>query len=144
MQGHPAAAQKYQEERDKELSMQAERAELAALDAEAEFMGDAFPANRVKRRAELRQARESDPKRQVLMLQAVIDHQGGIISDRQGRLRFEQARQDRLDAAEQAHKEAEVRAAAQRYYWGVESPADMKLLSQAGVDVRQIPRRLQP
>jgi len=130
--------------REEELAIQGERAELAALDAEAEMMADAFPAQREQRRAELRQRLDLEPSRRATVLQALIGQQDGIIRDGQGRLQFERERQARLERAEQAHVEAEVKAAAQRYHWGVATEGDMKLLAQAGVDVRQIPRRRQP
>jgi len=136
-----AAHQEAQGAGEEELSTQAERAELAALDAEAQMMGDAFPADRGKRRTELRQRLELDPDRQATILQAWIQRQDGVISDRQGRLKFERERQERLEAAEQAHQDREVIGAAQRVYWGVATPADIKRLSEAKVDLNRLPRR---
>ena len=121
----------------------AQAAELAALDWEAELMQDAFPADREQRRKELRRRLEAQ-ERQATVLKARIEVAEGRAQDLLGRLEFERRRKQQLEAAAAAHRQAEVVAAAQRAYWGVASERDLRLLSEAGVDVRQIPRRGEP
>jgi hypothetical protein len=129
--------------REDDPEVKAEGAELAALEWERELMQDAFPADREQRRKELR-GRLEDRDRQATVLKARIDAAEGRVRDVLGRLEFERARKARLEQAEQAHMEAELRAAAGRFFWRVETERDLDALSQAGIDVRQIPRRREP
>ena len=129
--------------REDDPDVRAQAAELAALDWERELMQDAFPADREQRRKELR-GRLEDRDRQATVLKARIDAAEGRVRHILGRLEFERARKARLEQAEQEHMEAELRAAAGRFFWGVQTERDLKLLSQAGIDMRQIPRRREP
>jgi len=129
--------------REDDPEVRAEVAELAALDWEAELMQDAFPADREQRRKQLRGRLEAQ-ERQATVFKARIEAAEGRVQDLLGRLEFERRRKQQLDAAAAAHRQAEAVAAAQRVHWGTASERDLKLLSEAGVDVRQIPRRRQP
>jgi len=129
--------------REDDPDVRAQAAELAALDWERELMQDAFPAEREQRRKELR-GRLEDRDRQATVLKARIDAAEGRARDALGRLEFERQRKQRLEAAEAAHRQAEVVAAAQRVHWGTATERDLDALSQAGIDVRQIPRRREP
>jgi hypothetical protein len=140
---HLAALAERDLAREDDLEVQAEAAELAALEWERELMQSAFPADRAQRLKEL-QGRLEDHERQATVLKARIDWAEGRVQDLLGRLEFERQRKQRLEAAEAAHRQAETVAAAQRAYWGTASERDLRLLSEAGVDVRQTPRRREP
>jgi len=126
------------------LEGQAEAAELNELRAERRIMAEQLPPERVQRLAALEEKLETAPDRQLSTLRFEESRHQGMIIQREAELAAGRQQQARQAEIEQLHQDAEVRAAAQRRHWGVETPADIKRLTEAKVDLDQIPRRQQP
>ncbi len=124
--------------------VQAGLARLAALDLEAEMLGDQFPTAHAKEQGELRERLETTPARLAALLQAKVDLEAGREEGLKAEIASHQERLKQLETVEGLYQRREIEHAARRVHWGVGDEGDLRRLRDAGVDLDRIPKRLQP